>query len=191
MLLEDGELALHERLFSEAESRALFDALLAGVAWSGGAIRLYGKEIPIPRLQAWYGEPGERGVYEYSGMRLVPLPWTDEMLLVRRRVEPLCGTRFTHVLVNLYRDGQDSVGWHSDDEPILGRDPVIASVSLGATRLFELRHRRRPEQRRRLELKDGSLLVMLGATQHHWKHRVPKTRRAVGPRINLTFRALR
>jgi alkylated DNA repair dioxygenase AlkB len=126
----------------------------------------------------------------YSGTPHQPLPWTPALELVRERVLGLTGCAFNSVLLNLYRDGRDGMGWHSDDEPELGRDPVIASVSLGAPRRFCLRHRRRKDQRLDVSLGPGSLLLMAGATQHHWVHAVPKTALPVGPRVNLTFRQI-
>jgi alkylated DNA repair dioxygenase AlkB len=144
--------------------------------------------VASPRLSAWYGDPG--AIYSYSGLRLEPLPWTPVLLEIRQVVTDLAETPFNSVLLNLYRDGQDSMGWHSDAEPELGRNPVIASVSLGAVRRFVLRHKKRKEQHIALELESGSVLVMGGALQHYWRHALPKIRQAVGPRINLTFRLI-
>jgi alkylated DNA repair dioxygenase AlkB len=141
----------------------------------------------VPRLSAWYGDAG--AVYTYSGLRLEPLPWTPVLLEIKQATERLSGTRFNSVLLNLYRDGQDSMGWHSDDEPELGPEPVIASVSLGALRRFVFQHKKR-RWRIALDLEPGSVLLMAGATQHHWRHALPKTRRPVAPRINLTFRTI-
>lgn len=148
-------------------------------------IVLYGRSISSPRLSAWHGDSD--AVYRYSGLRLEPAPWTPILLDVRERVEALAAARFNSVLLNLYRDGQDSMGWHSDDEPELGRNPLIASISLGAARRFLLQHKKR---RLRLEwlLEDGDVLVLGGTTQHCWRHHVPKIRQPMGPRINLTFR---
>ena len=142
--------------------------------------------MPIPRLTAWHGAAG----YVYSGIRLTPAAWTPPLLELKALAERLAGERFNSVLLNLYRDGRDSVSWHADNEPGLGRDPVIASLSLGAVRRFQLKHRRLDE-RLALDLPHGSCLIMAGATQHHWLHQLPKTTRPVGPRINLTFRHMR
>jgi alkylated DNA repair dioxygenase AlkB len=144
-----------------------------------------GRRIPIPRLTAWHGAAG----YVYSGIRLTPAPWTPPLLELKALAERLAGQSFNSVLLNLYRDGRDSVSWHADNEPGLGRDPVIASLSLGAVRRFQLKHRRLPE-RLTLDLPHGSCLIMAGATQHHWLHQLPKTKAPVGPRINLTFRRM-
>ncbi len=181
----DGEGALYRQAFAPTESARLFATLHRETIWQQQVIVLYGRSIASPRLSAWYGDPD--AVYRYSGLRLEPAPWTPTLLDMRERVEELAVARFNSVLLNLYRDGQDSMGWHSDDEPELGRNPVIASISFGATRRFPLQHKK---QRLRLEwsLEDGDVLVLGGVTQHCWRHHVPKTRQAVGPRINLTFR---
>jgi len=142
--------------------------------------------VAIPRLTAWHGEKG----YVYSGIRLEPAPWNEPLLELEAIAEELAWAPFNSVLLNLYRDGRDSVSWHADNEPGLGYNPVIASVSLGAQRRFQLRHRR-SGARVSLDLPHGSCLIMAGATQHHWLHQLPKTARPVGPRINLTFRHMR
>jgi alkylated DNA repair dioxygenase AlkB len=165
----------------------LFERLHRSLAWREESIVLFGRRMLQPRLLAWYGDPD--AVYRYSGVRHLPLPWTDELAMLRRRVESLCGTRFNSVLANLYRDHRDSMGLHADDEAELGDRPVIASLSLGEERPFHFRHRyRRDIKAPRLFLPDGSLLVMAGQTQQNWKHELPKRTRPCGPRINLTFR---
>lgn len=141
--------------------------------------------MPAPRLEAWYGDAGAS--YSYSGLAHEPLPWTPELQRLRERVEVAAGTTFNSVLANLYRDGNDSNGWHADDESELGEQPVIASLSLGAARRFLLRHRASVE-RVEVVLEAGSLLLMRGKTQQCWKHSVPKQRTVHAPRINLTFR---
>ena len=167
----DGEAFLVPTAVAETDADRLFRRLRDEVAWRQDKATVMGRTLPIPRLQAWYGEGG----YVYSGIRLEPLPWTEPLRELKAMAERLSGTAFNSALVNLYRDGRDSVSWHADHEPGLGRDPTIASVSLGATRRFQLRHRRDPEARLSLDLPHGSLLVMAGATQHHWLHQVPKT----------------
>lgn len=187
MPLPDGEIYLLTPFLADAEAALLFDALWAGLAWAPHRVRLFGREHLTPRLCAWYGDAHAR--YAYSGQALEPLPWTAALAGVRERLQALLGLAFDSVLCNLYRDGADSMGWHSDDEASLGPQPVIASLSLGATRRFALRHRRRRELGTiSLPLAHGDLLLMAGATQCHWQHAVPKTRRPTGPRINLTFR---
>ena len=181
----DGEGVLFRRAFTPAESAHLLAVLDRETPWRQPVITLYGRSIASPRLSAWHGDPD--AVYSYSGLRLEPAPWTPALERARERVEGLAGVRFNSVLLNRYRDGQDSMGWHSDDEPELGRDPVIASASFGAARRFLMRHKQR-HLRREWLLEDGDVLVLGGATQHHWRHHVPKTRQPVGPRINLTFR---
>jgi alkylated DNA repair dioxygenase AlkB len=185
--LPEGEATLYRRVFTRCRHDDLFHILSDEIPWQQHRITVYGRVIAAPRLSAWYGDPG--AAYSYSGLKLEPLPWTPALTEIRTVSEELAGTRFNSALLNLYRDGRDSVGWHSDDESTLGRNPVIASVSLGATRRFVLRHKKRPLQVE-LDLEPGSVLIMAGATQHHWRHQLPKTRQPVGPRINLTFRLI-
>ncbi len=156
-----------------------------------GHVRMFGKSTPIPRLQAWHGDRGAS--YRYSGLQMDPEPWTPSLAWVRDRLQALRGApRFNSVLVNLYRDGSDCVGWHADDEHELGAEPVIASLSLGATRRFHLKARPQSEAANReplrLELAHGDLLVMRGRCQRDYLHSAPRTARSVGPRWNLTFR---
>lgn len=185
--LPDAELSLIKGWCSMQESQQLFASLSETLAWEQSIISLYGKPVKIPRLNAWYGDPGSR--YQYSGTTFNPLPWTPVLLDLKGRIERQLGCRFNSVLANLYRDGRDGVSWHADTEPELGLNPVIASLSLGETRRFLLKHRHdKSLARLSLNLTPGSLLVMAGATQHHWVHSVPKSTRELGPRINLTFR---
>jgi alkylated DNA repair dioxygenase AlkB len=184
--LADGEARLWPAAFGPEEAANLFDSLRAGIHWRQEEIVIFGQRRLVPRLIAWHGDPGAS--YRYSGTDHDPEPWTPALERVRARVCELSGTDFNAVLLNLYRDGRDGMGWHADDEPELGRNPVIASVSLGTPRRFCLRHRRRKDLKLDLELPHGSLLVMAGPMQHHWVHALPKTRRPVGERINLTFR---
>jgi alkylated DNA repair dioxygenase AlkB len=185
----DLSLALCERLWSAAEESALFAAVRDRTAWEQHRVRLFGRTVACPRLSAWQGEPGV--AYAYSGVSLVAAGFAPEVERVRERVEASAEAAFNSALLQLYRDGADCMGWHADDEPELGREPCIASVSLGAPRRFVLRHRTRRELARvELVLPSGSLLVMRGATQHAWLHSLPRTRRPVGPRINLTFRRI-
>jgi alkylated DNA repair dioxygenase AlkB len=181
----DGIVRLHQGALAEADARRLFDQLMAVTPWRQEIASVMGRRVPIPRLTAWHGEVG----YVYSGIRMPPAPWNAPLLEIKAVAEACAGQGFNSVLLNLYRGGRDSVSWHADNEPGLGRDPVIAGVSLGATRRFQMKHRKRDE-RLSLDLPHGSCLVMAGATQHHWLHQVSKTSRPVGPRINLTFRAM-
>jgi alkylated DNA repair dioxygenase AlkB len=166
------------------------NALLEEILWSQETIYLGGRERLQPRLSAWYGDAGNN--YTYSGITLRPHPWTDTLLRIKDDIEAATAHRFNSVLINLYRNERDSVGWHSDNEAELGADPVIASLSLGATRIFKFRHKIRKDQKTiSLALIDGSLLVMAGATQRFWRHAIDKESEARDQRINLTFRNVR
>lgn len=168
---------------------ALFAALMNEVAWEQREIVIGGRSIPQPRLVSWMGEPGLS--YTYSGLTLSPSPWTPAVLDIKDVVQEITGHRFNTVLANLYRNGRDSMGFHSDDERELGKHPVIASVSLGATRRFVLRSlNQRPKRIVSFDLVPGSLLVMRGTTQELFEHGMPKVDESVGPRINLTFRTI-
>ncbi|MGH2470258.1 MAG: alpha-ketoglutarate-dependent dioxygenase AlkB family protein, partial [Chloroflexota bacterium] len=181
LLLAGPNIVLHPQALDESTGSELFRGLLRGIGWQQDALRMYGRTVNLPRLTAWYGDPGAR--YTYSGIENVPLPWTPELLRLKAVVEELAGEPFNSVLLNRYRDGADSMGWHSDDERGVG--PTIASVSLGASRVFELRRKAPPRDSVRLRLAHGSVLLMLGDTQRLWQHRVPKDP-ASGERINLT-----
>ena len=185
--LTDGVLRLYPAALAAGRAEALLRILIDSVPWRQDRIRIAGREIPVPRLQCWMGDPGT--AYGYSGLRLTPAPWSSPVQALRAEVEALAGAQFNSVLLNYYRDGRDSVSWHADDEPELGPAPVIASVSLGAVRPFVLRHRDSGE-RRRLALPDGSVLVMAGALQRHWLHQLPKVKGLDAPRVNLTFRRI-
>lgn len=168
---------------------AVMQRLIAETPWRQEDIRLWGKTYKQPRLIAWVGDAGK--AYRYSGLTLEPLPWTHLLADLRRRVEEAASTRFNSVLLNYYRDQQDSMGLHSDDEPELGPQPVIASLSLGATRPLLFKSRIDPAAKpMRIMLESGSLLLMRGDTQRNYKHGIAKQRRVIGPRINLTFRTI-
>lgn len=177
---------------SEALPAALADQWLTAVSdeldWRQRQIMMFGKAVMQPRLTAWHGDHGAR--YTYSGVTLHPLPWTPALTQIRTWLETCLGARFNGVLANRYRDGNDAMGWHSDDEPELGEQPLIASVSLGAERRFVMRRKNDHGIRHEWVLTHGSLVVMAGRTQEQWQHAVPKTRRVVGERINLTFRQI-
>lgn len=191
--IPDGELLWAEHFWQEVaddgEADEVFGRLHAQVAWRQEYITIYGKRQPQPRLTAWYGDEG--ATYCYSGLILKPRPWLPILQNLKAQVEAAAQTRFNSVLLNLYRTGQDGMGWHSDNEPELGRNPAIASLSFGAARRFVMRHCDRHDTKVELSLNHGSLVVMKGKTQHHWQHQVPKTVKPVGPRINLTFRLIR
>jgi len=181
--LHDGELAWLAQLALPYSNEALYARLLAETPWRAETVLVFGRRHLQPRLTAWYGDAS----YTYSGLRLEPLAWTPLLREIRAAVEAACGQRFNSVLLNLYRDGRDSMGMHSDDEPELGPAPVIASLSYGATRTFVLKHKR-DKQTLRLPLSAGGLLLMRGATQQNWLHGINKSTRSLGGRINLTFR---
>ncbi|MCS6934385.1 MAG: alpha-ketoglutarate-dependent dioxygenase AlkB [Chitinophagales bacterium] len=184
--LQDGSLAYCEHFLSHADSQRFYGLLLHNISWRQEPITLFGRRVMQPRLTAWYGDEGRQ--YRYSGITMRPQPWTDELLQLKSLAETACGAQFNSVLLNYYRHGNDSMGWHSDDEPELGINPVIASVSLGAERPFCMRHRLHRHLRLRLTLGNGSLLVMKNETQHYWQHALPKQPRLTQGRINLTFR---
>jgi alkylated DNA repair dioxygenase AlkB len=188
--LPDATVVYHPGFLSAGEAGEFFERLHQQLDWRSEDITLFGKRLTVPRLTAWYGDPGAH--YTYSRLPHAPLPWTDVLLALRVRLEAATGHPFNGVLCNLYRDGADSMAWHSDDEPELGDRPVIASLSLGATRKFRLRHKRRKDLKVvELPLEDGSLLLMAGETQQHWEHEVRKSKAVTAPRINLTFRYVR
>ncbi|MCC7517369.1 MAG: alpha-ketoglutarate-dependent dioxygenase AlkB [Pseudomonadales bacterium] len=187
--LPDAELLFLPSLFTQQEADALLQELTNTVNWQQERIRVHGQEHNLPRLTAWYGDTGRR--YRYSGITVNAEPWSPTLLHIKSRVEEHShGTRFNSVLLNLYRNGNDGVAWHADDEPELGTQPVIASVSFGQERPFQLRHRHQATLKYSLPLPHGSLLIMQGNTQHAWQHQIPKSTKAMQPRINLTFRVV-
>lgn len=187
--LPDADVRLWPQALQRDAADALFKGLLHDIPWQTEDILIFGDRKRVPRLVSWHGDAGT--AYSYSGTAHEPLPWTPQLLHLRDQVQRLTGHAYNSVLLNLYRNGQDSMGWHADDEPELGTNPAIASVSLGATRRFKLRHRRRPETAVTLDLAHGDVLLMAGATQHAYVHAVPKTARPAGERINLTWRWVR
>lgn len=185
----DADVKFVHGFYRAPVSGQYMQALLDEIHWRQEKILLWGEERLQPRLSAWYGDAGS--IYTYSGKTFEPLPWTETLLRIKIDIERVTGHRFNSVLLNLYRDQNDSVGWHSDDERELGNMPVIASLSLGETRIFRLRHKTRKDQKPvSIELTDGSLLLMAGGTQKHWQHTIPKERTARSARINLTFRTI-
>jgi alkylated DNA repair dioxygenase AlkB len=188
-VLHSGTDVLYYRNFLRAaEADHYLKALLDEVSWTQEEISLYGKRHPVPRLTAWYGDLGAS--YTYSGIRNEPLGWTDTLLELLVRVGDMAGAEFNSVLLNRYRSGADSLSWHSDDEPELGNAPVIASLSLGASRLFAMRSKIEPRESSAIHLEHGSLLLMRGSTQQKFQHSVPKEKKVVGERVNLTFRVI-
>ncbi len=189
ILLDGGELHYQPEWLDGHAADSLLSGLLAAVEWEQPELLLGGESVPVPRLVAWYADPGI--CYCYSGHTHRPRPWTPLLTQIRSRIEQAVGQSFNGVLLNLYRDGSDAMGWHSDDEPELGRNPVIASLSLGCERRFDLRRCGEGAMRHSLWLQHGSLLVMRGETQHNWQHRIARCSKTLRPRLNLTFRHLR
>lgn len=176
--------------FMDPETAAnYFTILHTQTPWQQDDITVFGKVYAQPRLTALYGNNGL--AYSYSNITMHPLPFTSALSEIKTQVEKQTGHRFTSCLLNLYRDGSDSNGWHADDEKELGTHPVIASVSLGASRVFKFRDKATKKNTFKMELNSGSLLLMQGATQALWQHQIPKTAKKVGPRINLTFRTIK
>ncbi|MEX6501074.1 alpha-ketoglutarate-dependent dioxygenase AlkB family protein [Pseudomonas zhanjiangensis] len=187
--LPGADLELRSTWLAPATADLWLHQLVEQTPWQQPRVRLYGREHPLPRLVAWYGDA--EASYRYSGLTHRPLPWTPLLAQIRARVIEAVGQPLNGVLLNYYRDGQDSMGWHSDDERELGPDPLIASLNLGATRRFDLRRKGQNRIGHSLWLEHGSLLVMRGPTQHYWQHQVAKTRNHCAPRLNLTFRLIR
>lgn len=186
--LPDADITYFPNFFDKVEADKIFIDLLENTVWQQDSIKVYGKTHPQPRLTALYGNEGKP--YSYSNIKMQPLNWTLLLKKIKFHIESLANTNFTSVLLNYYRDGSDSNGWHSDNEKELGINPVIASVSFGSERNFQLKHNNDKTLKKNIVLEHGSLLLMKGATQHHWKHQIPKTAKPVGPRINLTFRVI-
>jgi alkylated DNA repair dioxygenase AlkB len=186
--LGDAELHYYTRFLDYEAANRAFHQLKEEVNWRQEFIEMYGTSRPIPRLSAWYGDQGVG--YEYSGIDSSAQIWTPELNRLKCLIEQTTHCTFNGVLANLYRGGSDSVAWHSDDEVSLGPDPVVASLSLGETRRFQLKHKTQRNRTYQLDLAHGSLLMMMQGTQRNWQHQVPKTRRPVSERINLTFRRI-
>lgn len=183
-----GEVYFYPDLFPPPSGDSYYEHLLRETDWKQQPIKIFGKPVLQPRLTAWYGDPGK--AYSYSGITLQPCPWTAILLAIKQEAERVAGVIFTGALLNLYRDGQDSMGWHRDNEKELGRNPVIGSVSFGAMRRFQLRSYADKSGALSLDLSHGSFLLMKGETQHYWEHRVARTTQPVGTRINITFRVI-
>ena len=189
LLPKDGKVFYFPHFFKEQERMKFYNLLVKKTDWQQQKIKLFGKTHNVPRLTALYGDDNKS--YTYSGITMKPIAWLPELLTIKNKIETLIETEFTTVLLNLYRTGHDSMGWHSDDEMELGINPIIASVSFGATRIFNLQHKEDKNLKISQKLTDGSLLIMQGQTQHYWRHSVPKTLKNAKPRTNLTFRKIR
>lgn len=184
--LRDAEVSWHRHWLPRDAADTLQRTLRDDVPWEVHRIRMFGRQVDSPRLSCWMGDPAAR--YRYSGTEFVPQPWHPALLPLRDQLSAFCGHAFNSVLLNRYRDGDDGMGWHSDNEPELGPAPVIASVSLGAPRRFLLRRRDDHAKKAEVLLDHGDLLVMGGQTQRHYQHSLPKSARPLAERLNLTFR---
>ena len=186
--IPNGEYIFIKNFFNKQESDSFFKLLEQNILWKQESMKMYGKEVKFPRLTAWYGDNTKQ--YTFSGITLQPNPWNEELTAIKQRIEKVAKVDFNSVLLNMYRSGKDSISWHTDAEPELGKNPVIASVTFGETRNFQLRHKETKEKID-IELTDGSLLVMQGELQHYWQHQIPKTSKEKSVRINLTFRVIK
>ncbi|ESU22215.1 hypothetical protein FEDK69T_21970 [Flavobacterium enshiense DK69] len=186
--LPDAEIEYYPNFFPEIEADILFQQLLTEIQWQQDDITIFGKTYKQPRLTAFFGNEGKP--YSYSNITMQPHHWNELLLRIKSKVEKTTGHSFSSVLLNLYRDGKDSNGWHADNEKELGQNPVIASVSFGEQRIFQLKHNTLKDQKQNIVLENGSLLLMKGTTQHYWKHQIPKTSKPIKQRINLTFRTI-
>ena len=187
--LKDSKITYIPAFFDVHEANEYFRKLKLMVSWQQDDIKVYGKTYPQPRLTALYGNNDRP--YSYSNIVMKPMAFSEELLGIKQKIEEITQIEFTSCLLNLYRDGRDSNGWHADDEKELGRNPAIASLSLGQERFFHFRHKKDKNLKHKILLKHGSLLLMQGETQHFWQHQIPKTSKSIGERINLTFRVIK
>lgn len=187
--LPDSDIIYFPKFIDTALANSYFKVFRNTIPWQQDDIKVFGKVYAQPRLTALYGNNGKP--YSYSNITMKPHEFTQELLEIKQLIEKNTEVEFTTCLLNLYRDGKDSNGWHADNEKELGKNPVIASVTLGQERFFHLKHRTQKELKHKLLLEHGSLLLMKGKTQHHWLHQIPKTAKVVGERINLTFRVIK
>ena len=186
--LADAEIIYYPNFFDKKVAEDIFSELKTAIPWRQDDITVFGKTHRQPRLTALFGNEGKP--YSYSNIKMQPHPWTPLLQKIKLYVEQVADANFTTVLLNLYRDGKDSNGWHADNEKELGNNPIIASVSFGTARTFQLKHNTIPGLKQTILLEHGSLLLMKGTTQHFWKHQIPKTSKLIGSRINLTFRVI-
>ena len=187
--LPDAEIVYYPQFFDKEQADSIYTELLQKINWQQDNITVFGKTHPQPRLTALYGNEGKP--YSYSNITMQPHPWNSLLQKIKHYLEATTACEFTTVLLNQYRDGKDSNGWHADNEKELGPNPIIASLSLGAERVFQLKHNTITEAKKSITLEHGSLLLMKGTTQHFWKHQIPKTAKPTETRINLTFRTIK
>ena len=187
--LPDAEIIYYPQFFDKEQADQIYAELLQEIAWQQDNITVFGKTHPQPRLTALYGNEGKP--YSYSNITMQPNPWNTLLQKIKYHIETTTECQFTTVLLNQYRDGKDSNGWHADNEKELGTNPIIASLSFGTERVFQLKHNTIADAKKSIVLEHGSLLLMKGSTQHFWKHQIPKTAKPIGNRINLTFRSIK
>lgn len=188
IIINNGEYIYIPNFYSKQTADTYLKRLISDIKWKQESMNMYGKQIPFPRLTSWYGDNDKP--YSFSGITLQPHPWSPGLSKIKSDIESKAKVIFNSVLLNRYRDGNDSISWHTDAEKELGKNPVIASVNFGAERKFQLKHMHTNEKIE-IILKHGSLLIMLGELQHFWKHQIPKTKKLIGERINLTFRVIK
>ncbi|MGV8814479.1 MAG: alpha-ketoglutarate-dependent dioxygenase AlkB family protein [Gelidibacter sp.] len=186
--LPNAELIYIPNFYDQKKADVYLEHLKNNIPWQQDDIKIFGKTHPQPRLTALFAINAKP--YSYSNITMTPKPFTSEIHQIKIDVQKICQHEFTTVLLNLYRNRNDSNGWHADNEKALGINPVIASLSFGATRVFHFKHRTIKEESHKLNLEHGSLLIMKGEMQHFWLHQIPKTKTHVNERINLTFRTL-
>lgn len=185
--MPDADVSYYPAFILPSDANQFLDRLQQSLHWRQEQITLYGKTFEVPRLQAWYGD--KHSQYQYSNLTMQPIPWTKELVRLKQMCENQAKVAFNSMLANLYRDGNDGMGRHADNEPELGNQPVIASVSFGQTRNLDFYHNQ-TKQKVRVPLANGSLLLMRGNTQTYWQHAIAKTKKVSLPRINLTFRKI-
>lgn len=189
ILMPDADVSILRDLDTHAPYDVIFEKLLQQTKWQQREMNMYGRKVLQPRLTAWYGDPSR--TYIYSGLRNIPLPWTDLLRELKRRIEDCTESTFNSVLLNYYRDNNDSMAFHSDDEKELGPEPTIASLTFGDQRTFIFKHKTKNDiPNAAIPLTSGSVLLMKGKTQKYWKHAINREKRPCGPRINLTFRQI-
>ncbi|AXT54023.1 alpha-ketoglutarate-dependent dioxygenase AlkB [Aquimarina sp. BL5] len=185
--IPDGDVSYYPAFFDKSKADHLFEVLKESIKWQQDDIKVFGKVYKQPRLTALYAN--NKNTYTYSNITMKPHQFTDELLMIKEKIEKISSGIFTTCLLNLYRDGQDSNGWHADNEKELGVEPIIASVSLGEERSFHFKHKTK-DLKQKIQLQHGSLLIMKGKTQENWLHQIPKSKKIMKPRINLTFRII-
>jgi alkylated DNA repair dioxygenase AlkB len=188
IIMDKGKVNYNNNFLLINQSNHLYEEMQKSIEWAQHPIKMFGKTHMQPRLIAFQGEEGIR--YKYSGTSLEASEWTEEVQIIKKKVEEESGMQFNSVLINYYRNGSDSMGWHSDDEKELGISPVIASVSLGVSREIQFRKKENKKEKKKILLEPGSLLMMYGETQKYWQHQIAKKKGVEGGRINLTFRSV-